>query len=416
MPKRSLLALLLLLLPLRAAGQTDIYLRTETTGRWRIPIVVDEVSPADPSLNRTADLIVRVLEKDLRYSGFFDPVRPAAGADTLADGRTAAAVFTGSLSIEDGRPALEAQLLDFSSRATIFSKIYRFEASSARLAAHHVADAILYFLVGERGIATTRILFCRRDGEAKDLRSIDYDGYGEKRYTDDEIVVAPLWLDESRFVYTSYRRGNPDLYLVDLVRGKRRIISHRKGINLAGDYSAGRDELVMTLSVGGNSEIFVLGVGGAIERRITRNRAIDVSPTWSPNGREIAFVSDRTGSPQIYVCDEWGGNVRRLSRSGSYNVSPAWSPFGDVIVYVSRDGWRYRLKLVSPDGLVEETVHEDDYSYEDPSWAPDGRHIAATVRYGGVPWIVIVDVESGEKRLLVRGEAPAWSPLPLDEE
>jgi TolB protein len=110
--------------------------------------------------------------------------------------------------------------------------------------------------------------------------------------------------------------------------------------------------------------------------------------------------------------DRFGGNVRRLSR-GSYNTSPAWSPTGEVIAYVARDGGRYRLKLTTPDGLAEEVLFEDLLSYEDPVWAPNGKHIAATVRYGGEPWIVIIDSETGEKRRLVRGESPAWSPVEL---
>jgi len=44
-------------------------------------------------------------------------------------------------------------------------------------------------------------------------------------------------------------------------------------------------------------------------------------------------------------------------------------------------------------------------------WAPDGRHVAATARYGGKPWIVIVDMESGAVRRLVEGEMASWSPL-----
>jgi TolB protein len=181
-------------------------------------------------------------------------------------------------------------------------------------------------------------------------------------------------------------------------------------MNLAGSYYAPRDELAMTLSVKGDQEIYVLDSAGRIVRRLTRNRAIDVSPAWSPNGAEIAFVSDRTGVPLIYVMDSYGGNVRRLT-GGSYDTSPAWSPKGDLIAYSSREGGLYRLKLISPDGLAGETVATDDYSYEDPTWAPDGRHVAATVRYGGQPWIVVVDIDTGELRKVVQGESPDWSPL-----
>ena len=66
----------------------------------------------------------------------------------------------------------------------------------------------------------------------------------------------------------------------------------------------------------------------------------------------------------------------------------------------------------SPDGLVEETLYEDYSSYEEPTWAPDGRHIAATVREGGKSWIVVIDIDTKEKRRLVQGEFPDWSPLP----
>ena len=97
---------------------------------------------------------------------------------------------------------------------------------------------------------------------------------------------------------------------------------------------------------------------------------------------------------------------------GSYNTSPAWSPDGGTIAFSSRDGWLYRLKLITPDGMTEETVYDDNLSFEDPVWAPDGRHIAASVKYGRESWIVIVNVETGEKRRLIRGETADWSPLP----
>ncbi|MBD3178830.1 MAG: hypothetical protein GF417_04100, partial [Candidatus Latescibacteria bacterium] len=148
-----------------------------------------------------------------------------------------------------------------------------------------------------------------------------------------------------------------------------------------------------------------------IERRLTRNRAIDCSPVWSPNGREIAFVSDRTSVPQVYIMDEYGGNLRRLTTEGNYNTSPDWSPRGDLITYVSREDGLYRLKVITPDGMWQDTVYRDYLSYEDPSWAPDGNHIAVSVKYGNEPWIVVVNVETGEKRRLTRGESPAWSPV-----
>ncbi len=396
-----------------AFPQTDIHLSTEKAGGGAIPIVVREFRAESEVAGKTAEYISSVLVNDLSYTSIFEPLRFEAGADTLAGGKTASAIVEGTVIPEIGGEGfiLEARLLDYSSREVIFSKRYGFQRRVRRSIAHHLCDEILYFLAGERGVATTRLLFTRKDGDLKSLFLIDYDGYDERKLTDGELIVSPVWLDSDRFCFTSYKRDNPDCYLVQLAEGTRRNISHRKGINIAGGYYAGRDEIVMTLSVRGNSEIYITDSAGKIMERLTKNRAIDCSPSWAPNGVEIAFVSDRSRSPQVFVMDSHGGNVRRLTRSGSYNTSPAWSPRGDLIAYVSRDGWLYRLKLISPDGLWEETVFEDYLSYEDPCWAPDGRHMAATVRFGGEPWIVIIDIESGHKRRLTRGESASWSPL-----
>ena len=406
-----LMVFLIVLVHKSVSPQTDVYLSTERVGRIRIPIVIKEIESESRTAGQSARYITRVLKQDLDFTGNFESLEFNPGLDTLEAGRTAAAMFEGSLSEDGEKYTLNAKLLDFSSREIIFSKKYSFKSAARRTVAHRICDEITYFLIGERSIATTRILFCREEDGVKNLYIIDYDGYGEKRLVGGELIISPTWLDEKRFCYTSYRRGNPDCYLVDLRRGKKTLISHRKGQNVAGDYFADRDEIVTTLSLKGNSEIYLIDSSGKIVRRLTRNRAIDCSPTWAQNGNEIAFVSDRTGVPQIYVMDRFGGNVRRLSREGSYNTSPTWSPDGGVITYVSRQDGLYRLKLISPDGLMENTLFEDYLSYEDPDWAPNGRHIAATVHYGRTKWIVIIDAETGEKRRLVRGEMPAWSPL-----
>lgn len=394
-----------------AAGQTDIHLSTEKPGGGLVPIVVRDLGASNERLSGTASYMTGVLMKDLLYTSIFDPLRFEGGTDGLSGGRTATAIVEGTVSAEGERYYLDAKLLDYTSREVIFSKRYSFVEAAKRTVAHHLSDEILFFLMGEKGVATTRILFTRREGKNKNLHIADYDGNAERKITGGELVVSPEWLDAQRFCFTSYRRENPDCYLMDLAANTRTNISHRQGINIAGSWSQGNGELAMTLSLKGNSEIYLLRPDGEIVRRLTDNRAIDCSPSWAPNGRELVFVSDRTGGPQLYIMDKYGGNARRLTFNGSYNTSPAWSPAGDMIAYVSRVGGIFQLSLIAPDGKWEDTVFENQMSCEDPSWAPDGRHIAATVKYGGKPWIVIIDVETGNLRRLAEGESAAWSPL-----
>ncbi len=394
-----------------AYSQTDVHLQVDRVGRGRIPIVLKKITVELSELKSSSECIYEVLERDLWLTGIFKPLSFKGETDTLTEGRTAAAIFEGSLTQNSEGYLLDAKLLDYSSRGVIFRKEYTFQRGLCRSISHHVSDEITFFLTGETGIAVTRILFLREEHGSKTVYIVDYDGHGVRKLTDDKLAVSPVWLDKNRFCYTSYKRDNPDCYIVDLKKGLKRLLSYRKGLNIAGDYYSKRDEILMTISVMGNSELFLLDSSGKMQRRLTRNRSIDCSATWAPNGREIAFVSDRTSVPQIYIMDRYGGSLRRLTMEGNYNTSPAWSPQGDLISYVSRDGGLYRLKLVSPDGLWEETVYDDYLSYEDPSWAPNGCHIAATVKYGGEPWIVIIDIDSGEKRKLIRGESPAWSPV-----
>jgi len=410
MKRFAFVALMLLLLPASLSAQADIYLKTERTSGGKMPIVIEDFQSTDKTLSDFSGTIQAVLVKDLDYSGYFIPVTERMRRESGEVPQVAVAVVSASLSRIEQKLLLDVELKDFASGEVIFTKIYRFRKRALRTVAHRLANEIVYFLIGEKGIAETRVLFCRRNGDAKDIYIVDYDGRNERRITSGELAISPLWLDDHRFCYTSYRRGNPDCYMVDLAKGKKWLISSRRGLNVAGGYFAPRDELAITISVNGNSEIYILRSNGDFVRRLTRNRAIDCSPSWSANGAELAFVSDRTGSPQVYVMDRFGGNVRRISWSGSYNTSPAWSPDGEMIAYVSRRDGLYRLKLVSPDGLTEETVFEDYLSYEDPAWAPDSRHIATTVRYGKQPWIVVIDIETGEKRRLVQGESPSWSP------
>ncbi|MDZ7859536.1 MAG: hypothetical protein U5O15_02505 [Candidatus Krumholzibacteriota bacterium] len=407
------LALLFLsvLFSAHAYSQTDVHLQVDRERGGRIPIVLNRIEYELPESETSAECISEVLENDLKLTGIFKPVHFIEGTDTLKAGLTAVAIFEGKLTSSSEGYLLDVKLLDYSSRGVIFRKNYRFQAGGCRGVSHNLSDEITYFLVGETGIATTSILFVRERQGSKSVYIVDYDGHGLRKLTDDKLAVSPVWLDKNRFCYTSYKRDNPDCYIVDLKKGLKRLLSYRKGLNIPGGYYSGKDEILMTISVMGNSELFILDSSGKMKRRLTRNRAIDCSATWAPNGREIVFVSDRTSVPQIYIMDRYGGNLRRLTMSGGYNTSPVWSPQGDLISYVSREDGLYRLKLASPDGLWVDTVYRDYLSYEDPSWAPDGSHLAVAVEYSGESWIVVVNIDSGLKRRLVRGKSPAWSPV-----
>jgi TolB protein len=120
------------------------------------------------------------------------------------------------------------------------------------------------------------------------------------------------------------------------------------------------------------------------------------------------FLSDRSGSPQLYLMERSGGNVRRLTFTGGYNASPAWSPRGDLIAFSTRMGAEFQIAVITPDGRDGRLITKDAHSYEDPRWAPDGRHLVCTER-GREETVSVVDIVTGGKRILAQGSDPDWS-------
>ena len=117
------------------------------------------------------------------------------------------------------------------------------------------------------------------------------------------------------------------------------------------------------------------------------------------------------------MTDREGTRQRRISLVGRYNESAAWSPRGDRIAFVSRRNGLFQIFTVAPDGSdLRAVTSPADGNNEDPSWAPDGRHLVVASDRDGSRHLWILDVESGFARPLTRGDVddngPHWSGPP----
>jgi TolB protein len=114
--------------------------------------------------------------------------------------------------------------------------------------------------------------------------------------------------------------------------------------------------------------------------------------------------------------DADGSNVQLLTayRPGvrSYRSSPDWSPDGRFITYQQQMGnfqiWMMDLRDRVPKQLTSEGENED------PSWAPDSRHIVFASTRSGTKQLWVMDTESGRMRQLTRAPGArlaSWSPI-----
>lgn len=363
--------------------------------------------------------IAAILRQDLQFSDRFEmaeatgyragqPLDLRAWSDRGADW-----VLEGSLSGTTLRLSLHDAVYGQKKGEGTFT-VPAAGARNFRMAVHAASDAVVRWATGEPGMAASRIAYVVQGRGSKEIYVVDSDGENATRVTSDgTISLSPSWSpDGSRIAYTSFRSGAPLLYERNLGTGGDRVLSDRGGINITPSYAPDGRTVAFGTTVGGHTEIATVGPEGL--RQHTRGRGYEnLSPSFSPDGRRLAFVSDRLGQPQIYVMS-LGGEPRLISEYGNrgYSTSPDWSPAGPVIAYHTRVNGRMQVVAIEADGGRPRVLTTGATS-EDPSWAPDGRHLvfASPDRDGG--GLFVLDTVTGRIRPLLRGRGfglPDWSP------
>lgn len=359
-----------------------------------------------------AGQVADVLKNDLRLSGYF----------ALAPASSAEFVQSGTVHGDRGGVVVECVVMQQATKTVVLSKAYQGSAQDLRRVVHKLSDDIVQTLAGQRGIAQTKIAFVWAHNGSKELAVMDYDGYNAHQLTyDKSISVRPRWSPDGRkIVYTSYKNLFPDVLEVDLYTGQRLRLASYPGLNTGAAFSPDGLSLALTLSKDGNPELYTMNAQGGDLRRLTHTRGGESSPTWSPDGHAITYVSDDSGAPQIWTMSKDGGAASRLTVSPSYNTEPDWSrppansEIKPALAVTSRVGGKFQIGVYDSSSGAVQPVAADGADNQDPSWAPDGRHLVFTKTQHWRSQLYLLDVVTHEQVELpvVEGGAsePAWGP------
>lgn len=401
-------------------------------------IAVADVQPQSPDkaaeLAETLKTFNQVLWDDLKFSGYFTlagkslyPSQPIAKPEDVNYDAWSALPFnvgflsTGSFDVVGGVLRAELRILDMKQHATSFGQRMSAETDQIRGMAHRWADEVVYRLTAgqSKGIASTKIAYVSRRGNAKEIFVMDYDGYNQRQFThNNSLNLFPAWApDNSKLVFVSYRTGKPEINLYSFLDGSRLPFPMFNTLAYAAAISPDGSQIVFSLRSprpGGDSDLYISRLDGSDRRDITNNPFIDTSPTWSPSGKQIAFVSDREGGVnQVYICDADGANIRRIVKEGGDADSPSWSPDGRWLAF----HWKPHLGLDYDIYLAEVStgklfqVTSDAGSNVSPSWAPDSRHICFESNRTGTNQVFIMTIESTDVRMITNqgtNSNPAW--------
>ncbi|MGB5685215.1 MAG: Tol-Pal system beta propeller repeat protein TolB, partial [Candidatus Electrothrix sp.] len=403
------------------ASAERIYLDIASSGMRKLVVAVPSFVDASGGQNTaTGRDLARLMEEGLRFHGFvriLDSHRYEGQPRPDWRGLGADYVVMGSYALAGRQMTVSGNLLDVTSGERLSTRNYQGNSGQREEIALRLVDAMVEEFTGEPGVASSSIAFVSDETGRKEIYIADVFGRHVRQVTKHEhLSVSPRFTaDGTRLAYTSYHRGNQDLYLTDLDQNKKtRTLSRRKGMNLAPTFSPDNRTAVVTLSKDGNPDLYLIDMKGDIIRRLTKRAGINVSPSFSPDGRAICFVSDRSGKPQIYIMDLQTMQARRLTFKGRENVEPSWSPRGDKIVYTHLAEGQYHIYTVPVSGGTPTRVTSGAGSCESPTWSPDGRLIAFSRKVGGKKEIYVIQANGEGMRpmfALKGGQSyPRWSP------
>lgn len=406
-------------LSLATPAWAKVYIDITSPSLKKLPIAISEFT--GPSGREISD----VIKDDLDFTGIFVCLDRNAFLETSSQPFNrnnwsvigVEAVLKGSIVKSGNNLIVKASLYDVLEGKEIFKKEYQTNATLLRVMSHAIANDVYKYITGENGIFRTKVAYITRHKDHDSLYLMDWDGYRADNLggIDGSIILSPHWSgDGSRLIYTSERNRQWGIYLLDFKKMTEKKVFSSSGINMAGDFFPGVDEIAMSSSMSSTPNIYVYRISESRLTRITASRGIDVSPSVSPDGSSVVFVSDRDGSPQIFIMNKEGYDIRRLTFAGSYNTSPSWSPKGDKIVFSGRHGSRNQIFTINPDGsgIMQIT---DNGNNEDPCFSPDGRYIAFTSDRDGKRAIYIMRANGeAQKRITPKGASafgPRWSPF-----
>jgi TolB protein len=325
----------------------------------------------------------------------------------------------------------ETYLYQVSKSSLVFSKKYKGPTIAVRRIAHTFSNDVLKELTGREGMYLSKIVVSsdRNVKPFKEIYTMDWDGAQVNKVTAlKTLSISPNWSqDAKKIAFTSYvqKRGqrNADLFLLDLMSGKRISVSNRTGINSGASFAPDNRHIFLTVSHGVSPDIYKVNFEGALIKRITEGPtgAMNVEPAVSPDGKKIAFSSDRAGRPMIYVMDIDGKNITRLTFGGDFNASPTWSPDGQSIAFAGQTGTNFDIFVIGvtdKNKLIRLTeakkANGKPASNEDPSFSPDGRFVMYTSDRTGSNQIYISTVDGSEERRVTQDQhnyfKPKWSP------
>lgn len=251
--------------------------------------------------------------------------------------------------------------------------------------AHEFASDIIQKFGGSVSLLGSRIYFVSDRGAAKggsEIWAMDWDGGNQTQLTTlkSTSIMPAVSPDGSRVAFTTYAEGQPGIMVID-TQTKRRLPFYNQAasINQNASFSPdGTQIFYASTAAGGPPQIYVAGLDGKGFQRISHREAIEVEPKVNPRNGSQLLMSSGPGHEQVYMMNTDGIAVERITSGEGEAANPSWHPDGQHIAFSWTRGYAmgdfnvFVMDLSSRDYV--QLTHSEGKN-ENPVWAPDGRHL-----------------------------------------
>lgn len=189
-----------------------------------------------------------------------------------------------------------------------------------------------------------------------------------------------------------------------------------------GDLTAGAGFLVFA---SGNGQLFRTGLDGSGAKALTPSTGGCAAPAISPDGRFVAYVHSDGKTDSLALTDLDGDCWPvQLAKGADFYMQPAWHPATTQMAWIEWDqpnmpwdGTRLMLATFDPAnrrlGEPRQVAGGGEVACQQPCFSPDGRWLAFIREAGEWQDLCLVNMESGDIRVLLAGEGyelmrPAW--------
>jgi TolB protein len=261
------------------------------------------------------------------------------------------------------------------------------EAGAVRIA-HEFANDIIVQFGGTGSLLNSRIYFVSDRGAAKGGRELwvmDWDGKNQKQLTKLGALMAypAISFDGSRLACTIWPlSGNPSpvIAMVDSQTGRKLpFYNQAASLNAAATFTPDGTGVFYSSSASGEAQIYSAKVDGRDFTRVTQTKGNPSEPKVNPKNADSLLFVQGFPNEQIYRMNAEGLNIERLTEGTGEAANPSWSPDGQHIAFAWTRGYQagefniFMMDVGSHN--YQQLTHDSGGKNENPVWAPDGKHI-----------------------------------------